>query len=311
MPEENVTTEIMDNPPGDDNPPSPEGNPPDNQNVIDENKDSFKYPGFYPDDLKLPTEFKDTNEEGGFYKETYLKNINFLNSDEFREQLLENYKDNILEQEYDVDKLKAIKDAMDGNPEQMLKIYFPDAAAGIGHTQFMSNDDKFAYIDSKLQEEFGKNYREEFDANDVVNSNSKSAQIWKKQTELMTDLSKREQEFAEKNKPITQEDIDKKLKDEYETKFKNEGFTVKEYQDFIKETQNYNYTTEDLHHMVYFKDYVDTAYEEGFKDGQKKITNGIKRATMHDILPQVQKPKETISGDVNEYRMNLYRTKKV
>src|SRR3990167_857270 len=281
----------------------------DNKNT--EVTDTLNFPGFIPDDYKVKDTYKDINEELEAYKKAYTGTMTFMQSPEFLESFSKEFEKNLLESELEVDKLKAIKEALEGNPERALKQFFPDLATNLNISPFMSETEKIDYIDEVLTKKFGKDYKDKWNPNEVISPNSFSSQVFKEQNKIISDLEKQETEYREKNKPITPEVIEANLKQQYEEQFKSDGFTVEYYKAFVGELKEHKPTMEDMHHMLYFEHYIEEAKEEGRKEGMQNIKNGMKKVTSQELRPYNPVPVDDTIKDPDEWRKNLYRTKKV
>jgi hypothetical protein len=226
----------------------------------------YEYPDYVPEDLIIPEQFKNEKEELEWYKAKYISALEIPKHDAMKKFIVEEYKEHLLQSEDDFLKLKAIKDAFDGNPKGLFKMYFGKELEEAGTSFALSDEDKNAIVARKLSEEFGDDYYLVYDPTKVDNPNSMSAKMLKRNNELFAEVSKAQEPQAPNLAPIIDE--------AYEKHFKM--MDRADYDKFINEAKSYQIGIKDLYNAIKHDEIVESAYKEGLIAGRKEVGSELR-----------------------------------
>lgn len=237
---------------------------------------------YVPDDL-VPPDFEDDKAELEWYRNKYNDALNLHRTDEFKQTLLETYKDHLANAEDETGELMRIREAFKkNNPIPILKAYFPNYLSENGVDPRLSDEEMIDFVRGKLQDEFGENYEEHFNRDELMNPASVSAKMLARQQELVRSVKDHNsQEFREAKKvmegdggptPERVQQFEKVLSEGYDQYFAKAGFTEDEYAEFIQELSKWeSMNIQDLHRALYFEQYIENAKEEGKREALKEI----------------------------------------
>jgi len=257
-------------------------------------------PDFFPDEM-IPGEFKDEKEELEFYRNNYGKALNYFKHPDFAKTIENEYEESLAQIEDRYKEHKAIGEMLEGNPETALKLHNPRYLAQLGGDASLSQDEATQYMTNKLEKEFGKDFREKYNPNELHDVDSLSSKMNRRQQEInneIMEINNKSKEINEKINPSPEKQKEKLVND-YEP-FKEAGYSEEEYQDFVKESldkiQEGDFSFGDLHKFLYFDDYINDAYNRGKESGKKNLQKNIERTA--ESLPE--KPEKTTSKNEPE-----------
>lgn len=244
-----------------------------------------------PDDFLPPEEFESDEARAKFFEDNYGRLIQFAGSEEIADHYKGVYGKQPEQNNEEIAELKAIRSMVnDGNAEEFLKIYAPDYLANIGESPMFSEEDKTRFVVKKMQDEFGKNYQTKYDADEAGENGTVSQKMFDRQEELMKaidDNNEANKNIAEQHKPVSQEQIDAKVNEQFENDFKDNDWSQEEFKEFVDIAVNYakedNITLADVHKIMFFDGYIDDSYKRGLEDGRKGITKDIDKLATTEV----------------------------
>lgn len=257
----------------------------------------YEFPQWTPDELKPPKEFKDEKEELAWYKDNYTKPFEQYKTDEFRDRLLNTYKDQLLSVEQEHEQLKAVSQVFKNNPELAVKLYAPQYLAQKGYNNIITEEEKNDIADKALKTEFGEDYKNHYDRNAASNPNTLSGRMLLKQEEIYRTIEQQNntaKQYIEQYQPS--EEVQKQqLEKEYETYFKPNNLTKEDF-DLFNNNVKEHFTKNPINSMdlslIMNKDYyLKEAYNNGFKEGQKKFHKEIEKVG-NEVKPTNDAPKK-------------------
>ena len=275
----------------------------DSSEVVEETPEPESlYPSYIPKEFH-PKEFKDEREEADFYKKNYKEVLNYYSKDEFVQGLKEAYKNQLLESDQEVEKLKAVKSMFEEDPYLAMKVFAPEVLTQYGHSATFSDVEKQEYIQAALAKEFGEDYEDVFDENQANNPRSISGKMRAYANQLDTQINtenQRRYELAQKSRPLTPQEVQQELQQSY-NQMKNE-VTPEEYKKFTGwlTTTAKDLKVPDLYKLYKYEDKVKEAFEKGKLEGKKEIKNNIK-----NVNGQFVEPKQKVKQESNSIADNF------
>lgn len=238
----------------------------------------IEYPSYLPEDLYVPTEFASTEERLAWFENAYDRMMLLPTEDVIKEMYME---DNGEKQSYtneEIQELKALKEALDGNPEVIFKMRFGKDLIDRGHLPYISVDEGRDYIRQKLVDQFGDDYDLKYNPEEANKKGSYSSRVWELHGKLQEEIIAHNRGVDEMKASLpTREDTERKIAEAYETDFKD-IMTRKEYDDFIAEMMQYKATVKDLYKVKMYDEHVEAARKEGIELGKKQLLEGLRRS---------------------------------
>jgi len=253
-------------------------------------------------------EFNSLEEANNYIKS--LKDV-LLNPDNpIAEKYLENFVINKLAEENS--KIEGFAEhylAFTQNPKEYLIQFYPEKLAEIGIQPVMSGEQIENAIDEKLKQEFGEDYKSQWDPNELLDINSITSRILFRKNELYQhymDINRKNEEIlANWNKNLAEgrsniqeygnqgTNIVEEINRQYKDKFLNEyQFSEEDYNKFIEDMQNRTLTMEDMHRVVYFDGYMRLAYERGLEDAKKGVYKKLAAENQGEIVNPTKRTQE-------------------
>jgi len=266
-------------------------------------EEPLEYPGYLPEDLYVPEEFQSVEEELNWYRDAYDKLI-ILPTDETVKEMYSGAKGEGEKQSYtdqEIQEYKAIKEALDGNPETAFKMYFGKDLVNRGHLPYITVSEGKDYISGKLSERFGEDYDLKYDADEAAKKGTYSNRLLQYHEELQQQVLNHNAEVDKMKASMpSQADIQQQIEEAYDAEFKD-IMTREEYNAFIKEMTGYKGTVKDLYRMKYYDRDVEEAKKAGIEEGKKQLLEGLRRSGTAKKVPPKRKVIKTPSlGDVIE-----------
>ena len=278
---------------------------------VQEDTNEWVYPDFVPDELVLPETFKSPEEELKWYRDNYTKAIDIYKTDDFKKGIVDNYANYLMEQEADVDKLKALKEAIDGNPSAMIKAYFGKDLKDNGVKVSFNQEETQYYLANALAEEYGKDYLKHFDQEDATVPGTLSYKMLSFQRAKLQELEQLQTE--NQTKEPTPEEIQAQIDQTYDADFKD-FLSKEEFTQFIEAAKQYQYSVLDIYNMMNHNKLVEEAYNRGLSDSKAKPTVTQRPRRVHRN-PQYGNPKDKLNTEPSndpegfDYLADFYRGK--
>lgn len=273
------------------------------EEIADEGEyEEWEYPDWAPDELVTP-EYEDPNDELEWYRNNYHKAFEHYKSPEFAKELLNSYEDALIEKEQNVQELKAIKEMLENNPEQVIRTYAPHYLQARGYNAQMTEDEIYSEVDNQLAAEFGSDYKEIYNPDAANDPKTISGKMLMRQQEIIAELEDRNNQIASYTPP-TKEELEERLMNQYsDEEFDKSGYTLDEFTEFKDEAIHFvsNMTLRDVHYALYHDDYVDDAYKRGYADGKKGVVSEIERAGGRRLAPEPVQSSKRSNGTTQEY----------
>ena len=232
----------------------------------DDDEDVFEYPEYIPDELIIPEQFKNEKEELEWYKKNYVEALNVVKHDTVKKFLVKEYREHLMQTEDDYLKIKAVKEAFDGNPRALFKMYFNQELESAGVSLNLSEADKNDIVARKLAEEFGDDYYAVYDPNKIHNPNSLSARIYKRNNEIFEELNKTPEQSAPDLTPLIEEAYQQDFSD----------MDREQYNAFIERAKSHQVSVKDLYNAINHDSLMESAYKEGLIAGRKEIAGELR-----------------------------------
>ena len=260
---------------------------------VQEDTNEWVYPDFVPDELVLPESFKSPEEELKWYRDNYTKAIDVYKTDGFKKEIVDNYTDYLMQTEAEVDKLKALKEAIDGNPSAMIKAYFGKDLKDNNIKVSFNQEETQYYLANALAEEYGKDYLKHFDQEDATVPGTLSYKMLSFQRAKLQELEQLQTE--NQTKEPTPEEIQTQIEQTYDADFKD-FLSKEEFTQFIETAKQYQYSVLDIYNMMNHEKLVEEAYNRGLSDSKAKPTVTQRPRRVHRN-PQYGNPKDKLDTE--------------
>jgi len=245
----------------------------------DDDIEYVEMPSYVPDEFIPPDEFESESDELEFYRNNYARAFELHQTDEFKQDLLRAYDNELLKREQEVDKLVAIKEALNGDPTKAFKMYFPQGLKQFGHSPEFTLQEIDTYVDAKMAEEFGDNYRDAFMQEDLLRPSSLSSQMMRRKQELegeYTEHNSNVQNMQVSQPQVSQEEMNAYIDNEYERHFND--IPREDYNSFVDTIRDWKPSMADIYRAYNHEEYVLTAYQKGLEEGKRNIIREINNA---------------------------------
>lgn len=266
-----------------------------NNETILEEHEVFEVPDYVPDEYLPPEKFESIEEETNFYRDSYGKLIKFMESDNLKEHLKSQIKIEPNINEEDIEEIEAVRTMLkEGEPTAVIKMFAPDYISKMGSSPILSENEKKDFVVNQLMNKFGKNYDTKYDENEAMEQGTLSYNMLQYQQELSSaidEYNEANKVIAEQNQPLTQEEIQLKLNEQYEKDFKDNDWKEEEFHEFVNIAIDYassdKITLADVHKIMYFDNYMDDMYKKGLEDGKRGITKDLSRLPNSEVKHQI------------------------
>jgi len=279
----------------------------------DSGENSFEdIPAYFPEDLLPDTyEFKDEKEELDFYRTTFPEVLKFYKEGGFSQAFIDNYENELISKEKDVDELLAIRKAVKGEDgELMMKTLFPEIALQYGIAPRLSEEEMTRYVEKHMTDTFGENYRRYFDKDDILDPKSMSSRMLLEQQRFIEQVNRHnqinwEERLAMRTQPTTPqvepERLEKEVGRQFNEYFAKADYTENEYKEFLDELSNFRYDLQDMHRALYFDEYVSDAYQKGLDAGRKAYAKELARTNGIPLTHQQRQSRTENDEEENPY----------
>jgi hypothetical protein len=237
----------------------------------------------------IPDKFENTNQALEFYATRFEVLKESLNNPD--SEIYSDVVTNIL-----AEKIKEIDKGIEGfskaflqlqqNPEEYLIQFHPELLAKHGIEPVLNYEQVKTKIDGQLRKEFGEDYRQKFNANDILDHGSLSSRMQQRQFELtqaFESTNERNRGLTQQweknliegknnlNGAMTEEQIKEQVIQEHFPRFQEAGFTEESFDEFLDDAASHELTIEDIHKAIYFEAYMGKSYQQGYEEGRKAV----------------------------------------
>lgn len=197
--------------------------------------------------------------------------------------------------EQEVQGFRDMFEAMQVDPKGFLLQYMPEAMAEYGIDPIMSSEQLLERVQADMESEFGADYLQKVNPQEMFKPRSFSSQVWAKQQESInhwTKLNERNQELvANWNKhikhngggpqPLSEVEAVQKqeqyLSSEYQNYFAPKlGYSKEQFDSFIEQAQKApSLTLQQVEKVLNFDKYMQQSYERGIRERGKNTLNQV------------------------------------
>lgn len=242
--------------------------------------------------LKAPEQFESGEQELEWYKTQYNSMYNTLNSKELYDKIAENYKDLLLQQEQEVEKIKETYKALQSNPKDFIRQYYPETLSELGISPVKNTDEISSEVDAKLKQEFGEDYKNMYDPNDLApfKGDNFTRRVYDRGMEIHKQLSAENEKnkeilstytskVAQGVNPVTEAQKNEYFESEF-AKLSKQGVTKEEFDSFVKELESdaFQPTLELFWKLKNSDKLIAEAKQQGYEEGKKSIMQNVRKA---------------------------------
>lgn len=240
------------------------------------------------DEFVIPEKFNSVEEERDFYKENFNK---VKESSQNPDVIVSKYEEQLLAKEKDVEELKALRDALKGQPEAMIKIKFKDQLIKAGYDHRLTQEEQNEMIDKELRQSFGVNYREVFDQEDANIEGTVSNLMLKKQQEILDSIEQYNQRPAQQVQPQADPEEARKLVHESLSKVGVKDENINRFIDDLKTTDLINDPVK-LYKAVYMDKILEQKVKQAREEGRKEALAEISKVGSKPVKDDEEKVKK-------------------
>lgn len=262
------------------------------------------------DDFRAPESFENPEDELNWYKQKYETVYNNFTSEDFYQKIVDNYKEVILSKAEEAEKIKETYTALQKNPKEYIRQFFPESLAEIGVSPVMDDNEMSMTVDKKLKEEFGENYADMYNVNDLApfKGNTFSRQVQSRGDAIYAELQKQNEKnrtifenytknIVDGREPASEERIKNYVESQY-VEFEKSGMDRADYDTFVSELSGYVPTMKDVYLMKNLPVVHQIGYDEGYEAAKKEFTKNVGRIATKVTAPQTVKG---TTGDARAY----------
>lgn len=234
-------------------------------------------PEWLPEDKLPPEKFKNDKERADWYEQAYLGLTSDMSSEDFQQDLYQQYQDQLLEQEEHVNELKELRNMLTtGDPETVLKMYAPHILEQKGYPTLVEEENAKDNIWQTLKAEFGSNFEDKYDPDEVgKDPDSVSSRIFNRYQQLYNEWQQDTKQKLEQQQQsqLTEEQLQERIAEQYDSVFKEAGYEPEEYEEFVQEAfqKAPSLTLEDMHKVIHFEDYIEDAKREAREEMAREM----------------------------------------
>lgn len=270
--------------------------------------EDYNYPEWLPDELKIP-KLDNAEEKAAYLERAYQSTLGFLESEEFKQTLIDKYADVLAGVEGEVAEFKQHFQAFRSNPEQYVLAHMPQFAESLG-LQPLIDDNQRAQLIEEIIEERYPNFKDVYDSTEALRPGTISSRIYKdmialdkaidednaariaKREEVIQSLASGKKVEAEELTPEQIEQRQSEMLDQYysSTPEINETFTKEEILDVANEMKGWTPTPLDLMFAFYADSIIENERAEAYEAGRKEALaslNGASKMSAEDFVPEV------------------------
>lgn len=264
--------------------------------IPDESVQEYIVPDFVPDDLIPPETFESPEKETEFYRDAYVKVLELHRSEEFVKSFVDAYEQQLIERSEEVEGLKAVNELFKGNPELAVKLYAPGYLVERGYDASFSENETNQLVSQALAKEFGKDYAAKYNPDEASDPDTLSGRMWTRQEAVIAEIKQRNTQIektAAQTAPPTPEEKQAFIDEQFKTQFEPQGFSRQDYDKFLNdaEVKSNSMTLADWHKVVEFEAYEKRAYQRGYNEGRKSLTDELTQSGKK-MKPADEKPSE-------------------
>ena len=267
-----------------------------------------------PDAWKPQQKFATSEEELQFYREKYPGLWKHINSDEFIGAFVDHYGNSIVSRETQAKNAAKLMKALQNDPETFIAAHMPEYAERLGIGRIITDEEIGEYVEYKIAEEFGENWRTIFNQADLVRPRSISSQIMKRTQALEAIVEKHNESVVanreaylerlaeQQNQPqsgqMTEKDLDKILDvmvDAYVQEGLNESLSEEEFIEMAVQSFTHQPTMKDIYRIMNYDKILEQERKKAYEEGRKATLNEYKSSSKKAALDYV--PSETIDEE--------------
>lgn len=260
-----------------------------------------------PDGWRPKEKFATSQDELQFYREKYPGLWKHINSDAFLDQFLNTYEGQIANKEKEVKNVAQLVKALNNDPEAFIAAHLPDYAEKMGVGRLFTSDEIGEFIEQKIGEEFGENWRDVYNPADLVRRNSVTSQIQKRTQELeqrleeynlktqrnrekyLLSLSERQQQQQPQG-PMTEKQLDgilDQMIDGYFGELKDTGLSEEEFIEMAIASFQHQPTMRDIYRIMQYDKIMEQERNRAYEEGRKAMLNEFKKGSKRAALDYV------------------------
>lgn len=239
-----------------------------------------------PDSYKIPETFENEQAELNFYRAKYGELQSELSSEQFMDKIWDAYGQQIMQREEQLREMSDHIRAMQNNPREYIKQYFPEKLAEAGISPVLTNEEINTKVEEQLAAEFGPDWKNLYSAGDLVSPLSYSSQVLKRSMDIQKEWQDRNtqsekffneytQKLANNQEPVKEID-EKKILDEAYTQLSTEyKIDQKGFDEFVDRMKNFNPTYSDWYKLANMNKFIEDARKAGIEEGKKAMASQI------------------------------------
>lgn len=248
------------------------------------------------------TQFNTVEEARAYYE-------NLLNSTEWQEQQNIKISEYISQKQQEIEDFAVAYKAMQTDPMMFFAKYIPEALASYGVSPVLTDDQIADNIDKAMKQEFGEDYRDRWNVNEMIVPGSFSQRVYARQNEVLNELSALNARNREIHNDWLQNVAENKigqqaqeqatlpqeaLESAYNEYFKDIYPEKQEYKRFINAVKDHKPTLPELHQIAFFNDYIKLAYTNGLEAGKKQMLQGVRKegTPVMSSMPSATEPSD-------------------
>lgn len=253
-----------------------------------------------PDDWFVMPDQLSQEEQFNWYKERYdtISQMVRPSRESLTPYLEKHFTEMVQEKEQELSGFVQMYQAMQTNPKAFLAQFLPEALQSMGIDPILSQEEIFNNINTRLTSEFGPEWQQiASNAMDRYNPNSNAYKIDFRYQQMLNELQQqnaRNQNIIGRwNELVSTKQIQtpdekqaaEQINNLYATEFEPKGFTREQFDAFFQKAEQTTLQPADIHHALYFDEYMKQAYKQGIEAGKSGKYQSAVRAGGREVTP--------------------------
>jgi hypothetical protein len=225
-----------------------------------------------------------------------------MNSEDWKSQQDLKVQEYIALKQQEVEDFAVAFKAMQADPLMFFARYIPDALSHYGISPVLSEDQIASQIDQRIKEEFGENYKDRWNVNEMIAPGSFSQKVYYRQNEILNELTALNEQnkqshqawlnnVASAQAPQQRSYDQEAIEAAYDANFQAIYPDKQQYERFVDAVKDHQPTLQELHQIAFFNDYVKLAYNNGIEAGKKQTLQGVRKEG-NPVMSPVQRSVE-------------------
>lgn len=275
-------------------------------------------PPWIPEQFR-PSQFENDKEELEFYRQAMPGMARFFESPEFVDNFAGKYQQLLAEREQEIENFKSHFQNFKSNPKGYLKTWLPEYYEELGVESPYSEEQIDSAVEEKMVEEFGADWRDIFNPDDLIKPRSLSAKMQRFSDKAYQDLERENQKRLEKIEKIrleggpkaapqgsiSAEDQARALAEQFVVLNEKYGIDEDTYDEIIAYASEKQMTMEDILLMATLPNMIEYVEQDAYERGRQAVLEEMKKAGRVRTVNDDDRPQRQQTAQPTTAKWNL------